>query len=268
MNRLLLRALRPAAALGACLACVSCGPKVSNSPRPAPAPEAGPPFAPGERLVYQIKWGLFPVGSAVMEVGRPTDLNGTLCDQLVFSVRTNAFADKFYKVRTRAVSLVAPGFARTLRYRKSQREGKTNREVLVEYDYDRLVATYSNHGKPEKETVIPARTFDPLAIAFLFRLQPPRPGEVRELPTCDGRKFRQVEVRVGEKETVRTSAGKFETLPVLPAMENLSGVFNKSPDGLLRVWYSNDSRRLPVKISGKVVVGSFTAKLLRVENGA
>ena len=46
-------------------------------------------------------------------------------------------------------------------------------------------------------------------------------------------------------------------------MENLGGVFNKSPDGLLKVWYSNDDRRIPVKVSSKVVVGSFTATLVK-----
>jgi hypothetical protein len=46
-------------------------------------------------------------------------------------------------------------------------------------------------------------------------------------------------------------------------MKNLSGVFKKSPKGILRVWYSADNRRIPVKISSKVVVGSFTAQLLK-----
>ena len=44
-------------------------------------------------------------------------------------------------------------------------------------------------------------------------------------------------------------------------MNNLGGVFNKSPKGLLKVWYSHDDRRVPVKVSSKVVVGSFTATL-------
>jgi len=50
---------------------------------------------------------------------------------------------------------------------------------------------------------------------------------------------------------------------VVPDMKNLSGVFKKSPKGILRVWYSADNRRIPIKISSKVVVGSFTAQLLR-----
>jgi hypothetical protein len=44
-------------------------------------------------------------------------------------------------------------------------------------------------------------------------------------------------------------------------MKNLSGVFKKSPKGILRVWYSVEDNRIPVLIKSKVVVGSFTAKL-------
>ena len=58
-------------------------------------------------------------------------------------------------------------------------------------------------------------------------------------------------------------AGKISVIETVPAMENLGGVFNKSPDGLLKVWYSNDDRRIPVKVSSKVVVGSFTATLVK-----
>ena len=32
---------------------------------------------------------------------------------------------------------------------------------------------------------------------------------------------------------------------------------------MLRVWYSADNRRIPVKISSKVVVGNFTARLIK-----
>ncbi len=81
------------------------------------------------------------------------------------------------------------------------------------------------------------------------------------LPTCDGRKFQDIKVRAGAVEKVRVPAGTFQAIGTIPEMKNLSGVFKKSPKGILRVWYSNDSRRIPVKISSKVVVGSFTARL-------
>ena len=51
-----------------------------------------------------------------------------------------------------------------------------------------------------------------------------------------------------------------------PDMKDLSGVFKKSPKGILRVWYSDDYRKIPLKISSKVVVGSFTAELISAQN--
>ena len=42
--------------------------------------------------------------------------------------------------------------------------------------------------------------------------------------------------------------------------QNLREFLRKVPKGS-QVWYSSDARRLPIKISSKVVVGNFTAKL-------
>ena len=66
---------------------------------------------------------------------------------------------------------------------------------------------------------------------------------------------------LGKKEKISVPAGKFYAIETRPEMQNLRGVFKKSPDGILRVWYSADSQRIPVKISSKVIVGSFNANL-------
>ena len=227
--------------------------------------ESPRPFAAGELLHYKIKWGLIPVGRATLEVAPPEEVNGTICDKFVLTVRTNEFADAFYKIRTRAESYVAPSFTRSLLYKKRQQEGKTDRDVVVRFDYARKMARYFNHGKLEREIPIRATTFDPLSIAYLFRLGQVRPGEKRILPTCDGRLVQDVEVTVKAKEKLRVPAGKFEAFETSPALKSLRGVFKKSPKGILRVWYSADARRIPVKMSSKVVVGSFTARLEKIE---
>ena len=223
--------------------------------------KAALPFQPGEELTYDLKWGIFAVGSATMKVLPPLDENGTRLQRLSFSVRTNRFADAFYKVRTTITSVMDDSFRRTLRYSKSQREGKTRREIEVSFDYDSKEASYFESGRLVSKVALPGSAFDPLAIAYFFRLGELKPNSERILPTCDGKKFRDVKVRTGRVEKVRVPAGTFQALGTVPEMENLSGVFKKSPDGILRVWYSNDFRRLPVKISSKVVVGSFTARL-------
>ena len=84
------------------------------------------------------------------------------------------------------------------------------------------------------------------------------------IPTCDGKRFNNILIRSGQKKKISVPAGKFDAIETFPEMENLRGVFNKSPDGLLKVWYSSDRRQLPVKISSKVIVGSFNAELKNI----
>lgn len=219
------------------------------------------PFHPGEKLSFRIKWGLIPVGTAVLETHELEEVNGIRCHKMSMTVTTNKFADAFYKVRTRAVSYVEEGFIRSILYRKKQLEGKTNRDVEVRFDYKKNLAHYFNHGVAGDSVKIPDQVFDPLAIAYLFRLQAVEPGKGRKLPTCDGKRMREVEIKIGMKRRLKVPAGKYEVHEVSPALENLRGVFRKSPDGFLRICYSADERRMPVRMQSKVIVGSFVAKL-------
>ena len=221
------------------------------------------PFISGERLEYSLKWGFIPVGSAVMEVLPTRKKQGENLQVIRFSVRTNDFADAFYKVRTVVESEVSEDFSKSYFYSKTQREGKTKRDVKVRFDYQRRVAEYVENNGESRTVEIQDPVFDPLAIAYFFRLNPIGENSQRVLPTCDGKRFMQIVVRTGPYDRMTVPAGKFKVVGTTPEMKNLSGVFKKSPDGILRVWYSADNRRLPVKISSKVVVGSFTASLVK-----
>jgi hypothetical protein len=127
------------------------------------------------------------------------------------------------------------------------------------------LAFYSNYGKIEREIPIRPVSFDPLSIAYIFRLGEIKTGIKRSFPTCDGRVLQDVVVTVQEKEKLRVAAGKFEVFEATPALKNLRGVFKKSPRGVLRIWYSTDDRRLPVKMASEVAIGSFTARLEKIE---
>jgi hypothetical protein len=47
------------------------------------------PFQIGEKLEYNLSWGFIPVGTAVLEVQSPPNLNDEEYLQVKFSVRTN-----------------------------------------------------------------------------------------------------------------------------------------------------------------------------------
>ena len=220
------------------------------------------PFLPGEKLEYELSWGFFPVGAAFIEVV-PADRNPEASWMIRFSVRTNSFADAFYKVRTEATTWVDSNFSKSLRYEKFQQEGKTKKKIKVEFDYYLKKVTYLENNLQPRYLMLEKKVYDPLAIAYAFRFHPTEMGIGRVLPACDGKKFLDVKINVGSREKVKVPFGEFWANDVVPEMKNLSGVFKKSPKGMLRVWYSADNRRIPVKISSKVVVGNFTARLIK-----
>jgi len=227
-------------------------------------PETSPyPFNLGERLEYEITWGFFPVGSAVMEVLAEDKAIENSPILVRFNVRTNSFADTFYKVRTSITSTVSSDFSRTLKYQKEQREGKTRREIEVVYNYDEGTVSYVKNGSKPKLTQISGYVHDPLSIAYLFRLHPLIPGGKTVLPTCDGKRFQEVVVQTKERKLISLPRGRIFAIETIPALSNLRGVFNRSPQGTLKVWYSDDERRVPLRVSSRVIVGSFTASLIK-----
>lgn len=222
------------------------------------------PFLPGEKLEYDLSWGIFPVGYARLEVA-PRLVDSDEPWEITFFVRTNNFADSIYKVRTNITCWVDSNFSKSLKYNKSQQEGKTSKKISVEFDYLNKNISYAENGQPTRTIKLDKNVFDPLALAYAFRYWPTQEGEANTFSTSDGKKFLDVEVKVGRVEKIRVPFGVFNANDVVPNMKSLSGVFKKSPKGILRVWYSKDKRRIPVKISSKVVVGSFTAKLKKAE---
>ena len=218
------------------------------------------PFISGEKLEYDLSWGFIPVGKATLEIwgGNPKLAEHW---KILFFVRTNDFADAFYKVRTRVWSEVDHNFTKSLSYKKDQQEGKTQKMIDVSFDYQKKQSYYSENDSKPIVLNLEERVFDPMAITYAFRMNQMVSGEKRTIPTSDGKKLLQVEINVGKNESVRVPFGKFGAHAAIPKLKNLSGVFKKSPKGILKVWYSSDARRLPLKISSKVVVGSFTAKL-------
>jgi hypothetical protein len=73
------------------------------------------------------------------------------------------------------------------------------------------------------------------------------------------KKNRNVEVRVEDTETLEGSWGKADTVRVLVIMP-FQGLFMNQ--GNIRVWFTTDERRTPVRMKAKVVIGSIVADLI------
>jgi hypothetical protein len=73
------------------------------------------------------------------------------------------------------------------------------------------------------------------------------------------KKIRQVEVRVEKIEMLDGPWGNIETAQVLVIMP-FQGIFLNQ--GNIRVWFTTDERRVPLRMKAKVVIGSIVADLV------
>lgn len=225
------------------------------------------PFQPGEKLDYEIYWTVVHAGSATLEV--LTDRDGEGRPALRFSAlaRSTPFVDSFYKVRDRIESWTDVTVEHSLLYRKRQREGDYSKDVELRFDQKSGNTMRYVRGKLRHTLEQPENVFDPLAILFAFRKNALYKTMRFSRPVTDGKVSVMGEATVEDMDKLDTPLGEMNCFRVRIDVKHLSGVFRKSRDAELLVWFSADERRLPVRVKSKVVVGHFTMELVKYEPG-
>jgi len=211
----------------------------------------------GERLSYALSWGKISAGTAVLEVVGHETLSGRRVLQLLHSARTNDFVSFFYPVNNRVESFIDEE-ALPARLLFQRREGKRKNDIEVLFDQAAHLAVVTTDGV--RETIaVPAGVQDTLSCIYAFRSLPlSAVGQSVRIDVYHDKKTYQLELRVEGYERMQTSLGEVETIRVLAIMP-FRGLFLN--EGNIRVWFTNDTTRIPVLMRAKVIIGSISATL-------
>lgn len=231
----------------------------------APQRKESPPFAPGERLSYDLRWTLVPAGQAVLEVLPMAMIGGQPAYHFRLTVTSNAFVDLIYKVRDRIDSYVNQEITQSLRYLKRQEEGEHRRNICVEFDWTAGVVHHDD-GVGKTTTELPYGTFDPFSAFYFVRTMIFKEGDLLKRPVTDGVTTVMGHARVVKREFVELVDGSYDTYLLEPSMEKIGGVFEKEKGAKIKIWVTADNRHIPVKIASKVSIGSFVGELVGIES--
>lgn len=226
--------------------------------RASPAPAAGYPFAPGEKLTFALQYGPIQAGTAILSVSGVGRIGNVPCYHFTSYSRSAPFFDSVYPVRDLVESYADTASLITWRMEKHLREDDYRLDAVVKLDPPRRRAVYSDGTV----VAVSDQVRDPLAAFFYARSLPLEIGQTYTIPSHGDRKTYDVVVKVLRRETVKVPLGTYRCLALEPRLKS-TGVFRHA--GQMTVWVTDDARRLPVKLSSKVAVGSVVGVLTGAE---
>ncbi len=210
------------------------------------------PFYSGETLTFKVKYGFVSAGEMTLVVLGTEEKNGVSCWH--FRLKADG-GIPFYDVKDEIHSWVSVSDFATVYYQKDINEGSYHKNTWISYDPVSYKAFY-----PEGDTLdIPKGALDPLAVFYYARKLPLEEGKVFWLPYHVDRRSEMMKVEVKKKEKVKVPYGEFDCYLVEPKVSTGKNIFGAK--GGLKIWFTADDQKLPVKVDTQVFFGSMTAEL-------
>jgi hypothetical protein len=215
-------------------------------------PEKGIPYRAGERLEYRAHFGrLGEIGKAVLSVEGPAPARDH--SALIFDFDLRGRFGPF-RIRDRTRSWVCEDTRATLRYHKDEQHPLSSRTERVEvFPDERRWMTDADSGATSTDVPL-----DELSFLYYLRTIDLEPGARLQIDSHFDRERNPVVVHVVGREQIRVPAGEMKVLHVELRVRDrrLGG------DGVLHIYFSDDSRRIPVMIESDMpMVGTVRLSL-------
>lgn len=224
---------------------------------------AAPALAPrtNETMEYSVSYLGVPMGKVRLFVGR---VEPTVAP--VFLQAQTSSVLSFITLRQQLATYLDPATGLPRSASLDAVEGSYRHTDTVQFDRAANKATVREKGRYDNTYLIdvPPGTIDFVGLIFRLRTLPLEPGMRHEFPVLSGRKLKTVTAEVVGRETVSTKIGDFPALKVrVPT--GFTGKFSeKNPTC---VWFSDDARRIVVRITTDFAVGHATAGLVAYAPG-
>jgi hypothetical protein len=213
-------------------------------------------FTVGERLVFDVGYSFVTAGEAMFVIDRIDTVNGRPSYWIQFSVNSLPSFSWIYRVEDRYETVVDVQGLFPWRFSQRIREGKYARDFQAEFDQINHIARTSEGIFP-----IPPYVQDVVSAFYYTRT-------VDFSGFSVGQKFTMqnfykdstyiLSVKFLGRQQIKVKAGTFNCIIVEPLIRE-GGLFKS--EGRVLIWMTDDERKIPVKVSTQVAIGSIEAEL-------
>ncbi len=234
-----------------------------TAPAPAAlhAPDARYPLPQHQTLNYVVDWRVFPAGTATFHLdteGNTEHINANGADIGAINL--------LFKVNDRFQSAIDRRSGCSQYFNKQLQEGRRQITSSLQFnaaaseqilDEKNLIKGTSKH----LQAATPACVSDLMSAIFYGATQNLEVGQAFSFPIADAMRTVLVTMKVEAREKVVTPAGTFNTFRVQPVAD--AGVVKNR--GNIWIWYTDDSRHLPVQMRARLFWGTLTMHLSSIE---
>jgi hypothetical protein len=214
-------------------------------------------------LYYNVEWRLVDAGKAKLNWAKASQPSHAGW-QMNLHLESAGLVSKLYKVNDDYMAELNRDLCVQNTHTLAH-EGSRQRDTVVHFDSGAKKASYlerdlTSHAVLSLETDIPACVHDVIGGLFFLRMQNFEPGHSVEVPVSDGKKSILARIEAQEREQIKVPAGTFKTIRCEAFLFN--GKLYRRP-GHLYVWFTDDARKLPVRIQVRLhfTIGTITFQL-------
>lgn len=211
----------------------------------------------GEKLNYKVGYKFITAGTGYFHIKPdPVHTNGRKCYDVQFQVKSLESLEWIYKVRDSYSTLLDVDGIFPWKFEQHIREGNYRRDFVAKFDQVR-------HKAITKDSVydVPPYVHDIVSAFYYVRtldLGGMPKDTIFYLQNFFDDSTYTLGVRILGKQTVEVEAGKFRCTVIEPLVVK-GGLFQS--EGRIIIWMTDDARKIPVKVSTKVVIGYVSAEL-------
>lgn len=222
-------------------------------------------FRDGESFTYRVGFAVFSKAGEITIAAHEDTVGGTAVMRVTTQTRSRGLVRGLYAFDNEAEVVIDRATGRLRSVRESGTDPKRATDTETTFDYEQRIARHLDRVRAERTTDIPIPAGDPLdLISALVQTRDwdMKPGDRRDVLVHFGRDLYPLTIHAEGHEEVRTPLGKYQTLVLVPRMEqDPKGLFKRG--GEIKVWIAQDGSKLPVKM--QLVLKYGTASLLLSE---
>jgi Protein of unknown function (DUF3108) len=211
-------------------------------------------FPRNEKIIYELTWLGIKAGTVSISIRQKE--SGNWC--ILGEARSSPLFSFFFPVEDRFETEIGPEmFPEWITLQ--QREGCYKAFRRVTFQQDRLKVISEKDNDPSKTYKLNRPSHNELTSFLVLRTLPLKAGQSVFVETFASDKSYTVEVKVIKRERLQTNFGEVNAIKVRPELPFKTV---QEQQGEFYAWFTDDQRRLPIKLEGGVVLGSIVGKLV------